>query len=121
MSFDDSNSYFRCFKESCISDNIKPEHFAADNYVEIKGLFASPEAVRRTGDLIRFSISGWTLPAPTVADPKHELVFDIVSKWTEDGIFYDIDRYNGFTLTLDLPASRPEFKYETTPNNLYTT
>ena len=72
-------------------------------------MFLGSDYKRKRGFTVRFSISGWTLPAPVASSV--ELLYDIETSWVEGKTPYKIDRYNGFKLTLSVPINAPALSY----------
>ena len=72
-------------------------------------MFLGSDYKRIRGAPVRFSISGWTLPAPVASSV--ELLFDIETSWVEGTTDYKIDRYEGFKLILSVPANAPVLSY----------
>ena len=111
VGFDNSKWLIRCFDSTCTETGVVVEHDSTNRFVDISKLFEAPEFVRKTGNSVRFSLSGWTLPAPTSTDTSVALTFNLESKWKEDTSTYSIDRYEGFILTLQMPTEKPIVSY----------
>ena len=112
VGFDQPKALIRCFDTTCTETGVVMEHDATNKYVDVSKLFEAPEFVRKKGNSVRFSISGWTLPAPTSTDTSVALTFNLESKWKEDTSTYAIDRYEGFVLTLTMPTDKPTVTYD---------
>ena len=74
VSFDDSNAFLRCFDNTCVSTGSNTstslQHDSVGKFVKVTAAFQNPDVVRKRDapyNIVRFSISGWTLPAPTAS------------------------------------------------------
>ena len=70
VSFDDSNAFLRCFDNTCVSTGTSIQHDSEGKFVKVTAAFLKPDVVRKRDapyNIVRFSISGWTLPAPTAS------------------------------------------------------
>lgn len=112
VDFDKTKALLRCFDNTCTTNNIVIEHDSVNKYVDISKLFEAPEYVRKTTFEVRFSVSGWTLAAPSVTDSTVTSTFHIETKWKEDASVYSIDRYEGFLLTMKMPSATPIISYD---------
>lgn len=112
VAFDKTKALLRCFDNTCTTNNIVIEHDQVNKYVDISKLFEAPEYVRKTGFEVRFSISGWTLAAPSQTDTTVTNTFHLETKWKEDASIYSIDRLEGFLLTMNMPSAKPIISYD---------
>ena len=111
VAFDKTKALLRCFDATCTTTNTVIEHDSVNKYVDISKLFEAPEYVRKTTNKVRFSISGWTLPAPTLTDTTVSNTFHLETKWKEDASVYSIDRLEGFKLSMSMPTDKPIVSY----------
>ena len=112
MSVVQANALARCFDETCSCDPVNSptactvEDFPSSKAIHITGAFSS--SLKRSGSIVTFSLSGFTIPDDSVgASPsftvKTRWYTDFTSATAPEGFvrsYYDIDSYLGFSLTI---------------------
>lgn len=80
--------------------------------IKINGVFTGSDYIRESGNPVKFSLNGFTLPAPTTGSITKTFVVE--TYFTFEGDEYAIDKHTNFDLTLDNPTVKLDLTVEGT-------